>query len=80
MIAHPVDEPDVIIGYMVFEPPEENPLVHFIYVKKPFREMGVANTLIKGTEIGNAVFTHWTNEMHWITRKYPGLVFDPYLA
>src|SRR5436309_249818 len=45
-IAHLADEPGVILGYLVTEPG----VVHFVYVKKPFRRNGIARSLFRGTD------------------------------
>lgn len=74
-IAHPIGEPEVILGYICLES-QDKLVVHYIYVKKAFRKMGVAKMLYT-PEIGD-VFTHWTADMDWATKKWPELTYDPY--
>lgn len=66
------DNPDRIYGWICYDPPEAHeldpalgPVVHFAYVKKPFRRFGIATALIK--EAGALwwpriplIATHWT--------------------
>lgn len=81
LIAHPVDEPDIIVGFLVFEGTTKEPIIHYIYTKEHFRGLGVASTLLDGLELGNGVFTHWNYicGRFWNSEKYKGLAFDPYL-
>ena len=41
--AHPEDDPDTILGYAVGE---RRGVLHFIYVKKNFRQLGLATRLL----------------------------------
>jgi GNAT superfamily N-acetyltransferase len=43
LVACPESDPDVIVGYVIFT----NDCLHYIYVKKSFRGMGVGTDLIK---------------------------------
>lgn len=76
-VAHPKGEPDVILGYGCAELFDGQPVVHFIYVKKPFRRMGVATKLLEG--LTPTLFTHWTADTEWIVKKRPELMYNPYL-
>lgn len=75
-IAHPKGEPDVILGYICTEP--DLPVLQYIYVKKPFRKMGIAKTLYK-TSKEPSLFTHWTTDTDWIVKKLTTLTYNPYL-
>lgn len=63
-IAHPVGDPDTIVGYVVVEkiqpPPPANMTgcVHFLYVKKAFRRMGIARRLIQAAGWFHAYSQH----------------------
>lgn len=78
LIAHPVGEPNVILGYLCIENQSMLPVVHYCYVKKTFRKMGVAKALLDGSTLEGAHFTHYTTDCDWITKKFK-LVYDPYL-
>lgn len=75
-IAHPAGEPDVILGYLCMDTVQ--PVAQYIYVKKPFRKMGIARALIKDKDI--KLFTHWTADTDWIVKKISGLIYNPYLV
>ena len=79
LVAHPVGEPNVILGYLVTErQPDGEDVIHFTYIKKSFRQMGVARALWKGLDAEkNYLFTHYTADADWITKKY-NLTYDPY--
>lgn len=52
------DNPDQIFGWVCFEPTETK-ILHYIYVKHPFRDLGIARKLLEqstGTE--SITFTH----------------------
>ena len=52
--------------------------IHYVYVKQPYRTMGIAHTLI-GQAAGDIVCTHWTRicEQSKVTLRYkPGLFWD----
>lgn len=75
-IAHAKDEPDVILGYMATD--MEDTIIQYIYVKKTFREMGIAKALTKNLNIEKLTFTHFTDDTKWILKKYPTLTYNPY--
>ena len=79
-VAHPRGEPDVILGYMVTEvQPDDTAVMHYTYVKKSFRQMGIARSLWALLDKKTYIFTHFTADTDWIVRKYaPDLIYDPY--
>ena len=44
LVACDPDDPDVIWGYVAFT--EENPVLHFVYVKGAFRRLGIGTRLL----------------------------------
>ena len=77
-VAHPPNEPGVILGYICVEP--NQPLVQYIYVKKAFRRMGIAKKLYTERNMqNNVVFTHWTTDTDWIIKKLTKFIYNPYL-
>lgn len=75
-VAAPVDDDFTVLGFAVIEPPT---LVHMVYVKAPFRRMGIASRLLTGAKPVGLVYTHMTKDARdWIHEKYAGMVFDPY--
>lgn len=80
MVAHPKDDIETILGWLSYEIKENTPVIHFIFVKEAFRNMGVAREMITraGIDVTKATFTHWTFPVDEIIRKYPDIIFNPY--
>lgn len=81
LIAHSSEEPEVILGYIVYElMPHET--IHFIYVKNSFRKFGIAKSLLKESklQLKETSFSHWCFDTDWIMAKYPDqLTYNPYI-
>lgn len=64
LVACQYNDADLIFGYLVGEPPR---ILHWVYVKKPFRNSGIMARLIKAagysTTLEDCVFTHLTNSL-----------------
>lgn len=77
LVAHLKDEPDIIIGYLVFG---KEQLIHYVYVKSEFRNLGIAKRLLNSAnlDVEAATFTHWTEMVHRYLEKHPNLIYDPY--
>lgn len=94
-VATPPDDPDVILGWSALETLEPRPedptspvVVHFCYVKPPFRRSGVARALLGATvegcqELGGTVFySHETFalKVDRLAEIVGGWSFNPYAA
>lgn len=79
LIAHPRDDEETILGYLVCDL-ENRKLVHFLYVKETFRMMGIARKMMANLEleIEKIFFTHWTYPVDEFMRKWPDMIYDPY--
>lgn len=74
-IAAHMDEPDVIMGFLVFEPA----LIHYAYVVSRARMLGVATEMLKAAGISNEFsFTHRTQDAKALQAKNPHMTYDPY--
>lgn len=75
-------DPNVIYGWLVTEKFEGNDVVHYVYVKAPFRRMGIAATLLVGASVdpNTLVFSHWSYAVDKLLIKYPKMVYVPYLV
>lgn len=75
------EDPNVILGYLVQEERKDlTPIIHFCYVKKPFRSEGIFKTLLKAASLDlnkKVFFTHLTEDGIKILRKYPELFYAP---
>lgn len=78
-VAHPKDEPGVILGYIIGEPQ----VLHFCFVKQAFRNMGIGRALFREARFDSGAFsfTHWTFMTPSILFKFKGRLakFNPYL-
>lgn len=75
-----LDDSAVLIGFAITD--MTHGTMHFVYVKSPFRRMGVATGLLKtaGADPRKGVCTHWTKFLSQYQRTlWPGLVYNPYL-
>lgn len=80
LVAHPKGEPDVILGYLLTEAlPSGEEIIHYTYVKKSFRQMGIARALWAKLENKEYIFTHYTVDADWIVKKFNTLTYNPYL-
>ena len=66
LVATPKDDLTLIVGYMCHQPE----VIHFVYVKKPFRQMGIATELLRAAGLSSrATVTHWTKGAEPILAK-----------
>jgi len=65
------EEPSVILGYSVYS----NGRLHFTFVKKAWRKIGIAKSLVP-QDI--KVVSHITDTGRSILRKYPDVTFNPF--
>jgi len=87
------DSPAVIIGFAALElppallntsslppPAPAPPVIHWVYVKRAWRRMGVATRLLGQLSPSACCHSHWTSAIHpWAHVKWSGLRYDPYL-
>ena len=75
LVATPRNEPEIIIGYLVWE--DRGPkyvVLHYCYVKSNFRKMGLASILVDMVAQGRTCYvTHYTNKI-----LLKDLRFNPY--
>ena len=77
LIATPIDDPDLIAAYIVYEAPDA---LHWIYTRHSMRHLGLAATLIETAGIaGSFFYSHKTPvSSTWFTRI--GGEYNPYLT
>jgi len=63
-----------ILGYCV----TDGALLHWVYVKGNWRQMGIAGKLLEGR--GLQQFTHWTYDFDHMARRLANLKYNPYAA
>lgn len=69
------DDPEVILGYSVAHTTAEGVALDWVYVKKPWRGIGIARSLIPQ---GVASVSHLTKVGASLLPKLPKVVFDPF--
>lgn len=83
LIAHAPDDPDHILGYAIASQLAGYQVVHYVYVKYPFRQQGIAKSLLLAIkpDFGTSytVITHQPKGWQQISAKYQ-LVYNPTLA
>jgi hypothetical protein len=93
LICTPKESPETILGYLVFTRNGLAPIIHFVYVKSTFRRLGIASALFKKAKIDpdQCVYTHRVDkrsvlddgtsvsDFDWIQKRFPNLLYDPYL-
>lgn len=81
LIAADKVDPSVILGYMIYEPYDGTYVVHYTYVKSSFRLMGVGSELLKASElnINSCLFSHWSEPVDELIKKFTGMTYCPYL-
>jgi hypothetical protein len=69
------------IGYLVVQEVPDLSIIHFAYTKGAFRNKGVMTALIDawGKNPNSASYTHRTFDAKFLTKRYPLMVYDPYL-
>jgi len=71
----PTDQ-DEIFGYIVVEDTIEGPVVHYVYVKSPFRRLGIATMLCQNAGVTRPVtFTHQSRHSHLYGVYLPFITF-----
>ncbi len=79
-VITPSNRPQQVMGWIAYEADPKAPgksLVHYLFVKAPFRRRGLANTLLRhvGNDDGRFVYTHETSFARYWRKAYhnPGL-------
>lgn len=79
LIASHIDEPDVILGFLIHET-QDVPVIHYAYVVEKARGLGVGREMIEHSKLTrtSCAYTHRTTDAKSISRKYETLTYDPY--
>lgn len=75
------DDPKLIYGYICWEIVDGQFVLHFMYVKEPYRKLGLAKMLMQQTGHDFTTlgcYTHQTKVSYYYEEKY-NLIYHPYL-
>ena len=84
LIATPKDTPELILGYLVGESPN---VIHYLYVKKDYRQLGLTDKLFWFKDGWSAdepiLYTHksadiWVEKKLQESNKLKNFLYDPY--
>lgn len=64
-VACPENDSDAIVGYIV-----SDPRIHWVYVKYPYRKMGVAKLLLAKVNSDPIKFTLYTRAIEMLDKRY----------
>jgi GNAT superfamily N-acetyltransferase len=83
LIACDAKDPNQIFGYAVSQKVRGTYVLHYVYVKLPFRNCGIAKALIEGQghklNKQAASYTHHTQAVDQLSYKYK-FFYNPYLV
>jgi len=80
-VAVDSEDESIIVGYLVESALQDVNVVHYIYVKKDFRNMGIAENLLENANIhkgSNIIYTHATVSGVALAQVY-GAFYNPFL-
>lgn len=84
LVACNQDDEEQIFGWIVFEPLKETMILHYVYVKDPYRRLGLANRLFTQArdfihDVGLPVLaTHETHKFPHLQESW-NLIYNPYV-
>lgn len=78
-VACVASDPNQVLGYLVFGEHEGIKIVHYAYVKHPFRTMGICTSLLQDSGIQEGFYTHETPSGARVAARMK-LIYNPYLA
>lgn len=77
LIACPEDDPDTIVGYLIYV----HEILHYIYIKRDFRMMGIANELVKSSGLKDEIFfTHTSKDYLYIIKAFKFATYNPFIC
>lgn len=83
IIACLPDEPDIIIGYLMYNNLDHNLIVHYEYVKQAYRGNGVGNDLLtKASAFYREhliVYSQINNMYPILKKKHQNITYDPFI-
>lgn len=81
VICDPVDE-DLIYGFVIYENLKHYDILHYIYVRKDFRHLGLVKEMIDAIKkVKNLALSHLTDDFRpaRLKKYWDKVIYDPYL-
>lgn len=82
IVACNTEDPSQIYGFICAGYTDNILTIHYIYVKHPFRRMGIAKAMLESYEYNHeyvGVYTHQTKIAQKLANKY-NLIYHPYIG
>jgi hypothetical protein len=76
LVACESENLDVVFGYLI----AEGPVIHFAYVKKPFRDLGIGTSLLKMYGKMPQYVSHLTKDGKKFLEAHPTVRYNPYVV
>lgn len=85
VVVHFENEPDIIMGWIAVEIISTHMIIHYVYIKNSFKQMGILDNLIKRVNSKNKpiIITHLTDKARRIiqnNQKYRDCKYIPHLT
>lgn len=87
-VACLIDEPEVILGYLVHEPLADEPftvdpihILHYAFIKESFRRLGIGQMLLEHAKINPKLtyYTHKTILLDKFDGAFSQMTYNPFL-
>lgn len=82
-VVYDPETPENLLGWICGDRIQNGVLVHYVYVTKKFRLLGIGAQMLKLFHYDPAresiVATHWTNVLYQVRDRYP-VLYNPYLV
>lgn len=85
LVIHDLTDPTLLFGWICYED-QPLPVVHYIYIKKSWRSLGMGQKLFKASglpedfQYSHATFDWWSNgDTKGLECFYPAARYNPYL-
>jgi hypothetical protein len=78
-VVHAASDSNQLLGYIVYGEQEGIKIIHYVYVKHAFRNMGMCKMMLQDSGVVGGFYTHETPSGARAAEKLQ-LVYNPYLA
>lgn len=81
LISCDQEDPDLIYGFILFEHMPKFDILHYVYIRKPFRKNKIASELISSVKNSKQLaLTHLTDEFKpaRLKKYWEKVIYDPY--